>query len=120
MEKSLFVLLIVFVLVSSGCEKEGPKADYEISVNELLDVTFESNPSTGYSWIWANKEKVLVVDSADYVFYPRYPNMMGSPGIETWTLKGISKGMDTLKFHYSCSWISNSIIAKQEFTVKVK
>jgi len=119
MKESLFVFSVVFILAFSACEKESIKTDYEISVNELLDVSFESNPSTGYGWFWSNREKSSVVDSVDCVFHPRYPDMMGSPGIEIWTFKGIARGTDTLKFQYRFPG-RDSIISEEVFTIRVK
>ena len=42
--------------------------DYDILINEEFEVDFDSNPTTGYSWRWANSQAVEIVDSVGHSY----------------------------------------------------
>lgn len=106
-------LILIFLSVTfctlMGCEKEeifdlniNPKADYIINVGSTFQVNLTSNPSTGYSWKWANQESVTIVETTGHVFTADHAGM-GSPGTDTWTFVGRNTGSDNIKLIYTRS-----------------
>jgi len=95
-------------------------SDYEIKVNESFQVEFDSNPTTGFSWKWTNKQNVSIVESKGSEYVPSVPVRPGSGGKEIWKFKGRQSGSDTLKFQYVRSWDETSGNSTKIITVKVK
>jgi len=96
------------------------KTDYEIAVNESFQLELDSNPSTGYSWKWTNKQSVSIVETLDEEYIPSAPALIGSGGKEIWKFKGLKGGTDTIKLEYCHSWDPKSTVDTKEITVKVK
>ena len=121
--KALPITLFFLIINFSGCGKEDDNStiyNYEVSVDEQFQVDLISNPSTGYSWVWINKQAVSIIDSIGFNFIPDTPVMAGSGGTEIWTLKAVSRGIDTMKFEYCRFWEPNSTIDTKSIVVKVK
>jgi inhibitor of cysteine peptidase len=124
--KNLSIALVALVLVFSSCEKDEQnksdniKPDYEISINESFQLDLISNPTTGYSWKWTNREIVSIVDTIDHSYAPDTPILLGSGGKEIWKFKGIKTGIDTIKLEYKRSWESNSHLDSRKIVVKVQ
>ena len=122
--KILF-LITIFAFISCS-EKEvinNPdfiKSEYEISVNQSFQINLVSNPTTGYSWKWTNKQFVTVVDTFNNYYIPNKPILDGSGGKEVWNFKGIKTGADTIKLEYNRSWDPNSTIEIKKILVIVK
>jgi len=110
------------------CERENNfssdsiKADYEIAVNDSFKLVLASNPSTGYSWKWVNKQSVSIVDTFDYRFISNAhdKNIVGAGGKEIWKFKGLKAGLDTIKLAYNRSWEQNSTVDSVKVIVRVK
>lgn len=96
------------------------KADYEIEMNEQFQLNLVSNPSTGFKWKWINKQEVTVVDSVDYQYIEEDSNMIGCAGKETWTFKGVKKGVDTIKLEYRRPWEKQVSAKTKVIVVRVK
>ena len=59
-------------------------------------IKLESNPSTGYHWVAKyNKTQVQLVKKS---FKANNPNLMGSPGIETFVFNGVPGSKIDLKY----------------------
>ena len=95
-------------------------SDYEIEVNESFQVEFDSNPTTGFSWKWTNKQNVSIVESKGSEYVPSVPVRPGSGGKEIWKFKGRQSGSDTLTFQYGRSWEETEVISTKNINVKVK
>ena len=71
-------LLIVFVFLSTfllSCRKDNnnsnsTKMNYVISVNQSFQIDLKSCPSTGYEWVWTNKQFVSIVDTINCSIIP--------------------------------------------------
>lgn len=107
-------------LVRNKIDSENSKADYEVSVNEQFHIDLVSNPTTGYSWAWVNKQTIDIVDTIDRSFMVDTPVLVGSGGKEIWKFKGVKSGVDSIKMEYCRPWDSNSTIDSKIIVVKVK
>lgn len=115
---SLLVLLFTF----SGCKihSKAMKTAYEIGIGESFQIELASNPSTGYSWKWTNKQEVSVVDTIDNHYIADDPDKIGGGGREIWKFKGIKSGSEVIKLGYTRAWESGTEAVTQTITVNVK
>ena len=119
--KKIQFLLPLAILVSCNSQKN-IKADYEISKNEIFEISLISNPTTGYSWKWANKKPTSLLDTIGKSYIPTKvkDGIVGSGGTEIYKFKGNIVGIDTVKFEYCRSWEPNSTVETKKFIVKIK
>jgi len=74
---------------------------------QILVVTLESNPSTGYSWaVVENQDYILEQVGESEFVQPEQsdPPMVGAGGWEVFRLKAISPGQETLELVYRRAW----------------
>ncbi len=96
------------------------ETDYEIAVNDSVQIELDSNPTTGFAWKWTNKDSVTIVDTFDNQFIHKSPELVGCSGKEIWKFKGIKSGLDTIKMEYCRPWDLTSTVSSKTITVKVK
>lgn len=96
------------------------EADYEIAVNESIQIELNSNPTTGFAWKWTNKESVSIVNLTGTEYIPDAPALTGSGGKEIWKFTGLKSGTDTIKLEYCQPWDTTSTVNTKNITVKVK
>ena len=124
--ETLSITLFSLLLILSSCSNNGKKnndnmkTEYEIAVNESIQLELDSNPTTGYAWKWTNKDSVSIVDSTGMEYIPNTPDLTGSGGKEIWKFKGLKSGTDTIKMEYCRSWDTASTSASKNFVIKVK
>ncbi len=95
-------------------------SNYVIFINDTFQLELPSNPSTGYSWVWINKQPGSIVDTSNNSFLPDNPIWIGSGGNEIWKFKGEKAGIDTVKLEYCRSWEANSTIETKIIIVNVE
>jgi len=79
----------------------------ELKQDQILVVTLESNPSTGYSWKPTKNDKSILIQLGKAEFKPSEtsePPMVGSGGWEIFRFRAISAGQMTLELIYHRSW----------------
>ena len=116
--KTLISLTIILLCTLVSCKKDDQNNQLG-AVNSTFQIELISNPSTGYSWKWVNKESITIVDSANHNFTPYHPDRKGSSGIETWKFLGKTKGTEVLEFKYNRSWDPNSTVDEKAITITV-
>ena len=95
----------------------------ELGVGGSLIVTLESNPgSTGFQWGSADISDETVLQQVDQRYEaPEEGSMIGAPGKEIWTFKGLKKGESSISMEYSQPWEGGTKAAETfELTVVVK
>jgi len=98
--KKIIIIASIIILVLS-CEKEtGVPEIIETTTGETFKVDFEANWSTGYHWVWKNRDNITVADTTDLEFIPDDPGVEGSPGTEVWSFIAKQKGDQVLRFAY--------------------
>jgi len=124
--ETLSITLFSLLLILSSCSDNGKKnndnmkTEYEIAVNESIQLELDSNPTTGFAWKWTNKDSVSIVDSTGTEYIPNTPDLTGSGGKEIWKFKGLKSGTDTIKMEYCRSWDTASTSASKNIVIKVK
>jgi predicted secreted protein len=93
--------------------------DFELEINEIFTIEFQSNSSTGYSWMWVNMQSNSIVEKMETVFVNEHPEMSGRSSTEVWGFKGLAVGIVELKFEYKRAWLECSTIETKEIYVRV-
>jgi|GEM_PF-390781 len=81
-------------------------SDISIEIDEMFDISLESNPTTGYEWdVKECDYSVLELVNKDYVTAENQtPPVAGAGGLQNWTFKGLTDGETALKIVYWRSW----------------
>ncbi len=88
---------------------------------QVLVVTLESNPSTGYSWsVVENQDSILEQVGESEFVQPEQsdPPMVGVGGWEVFRFKAVSTGQETLELIYRRSW-ETDVEPANTFTIEV-
>ena len=79
----------------------------ELEQGQILVVTLESNPTTGYRWEQAENQESILQQMGEAEFKPSEtgePPLVGAGGWEIFRFKAISAGQMTLQLVYHRSW----------------
>jgi inhibitor of cysteine peptidase len=93
--------------------------DKQFKVGETFLIELESNPSTGYRWVIANRkeiQKCLLLKKeqtfpATQVAQNGTPNLAGAPGKQQWQFLAKCSANIQIRFEYRRSWESASVPA---------
>jgi inhibitor of cysteine peptidase len=87
--------------------EENNGGQVELEQGQILIVTLQSNPTTGYQWEVVENQESILEQSGEAQFKPSdegEPPMVGTGGWEIFRFKAISAGQMTLKLIYHRSW----------------
>jgi inhibitor of cysteine peptidase len=119
---SFFLALALF----SGCGTNGislTDADngkqITVKSGDVVTVTLESNPTTGYSWQVIEIDNAILLQDGDpeYKQSPGSESLVGAGGTETFRFKAVGTGETTLGLGYMRPW--ESVPPIQSFTVQI-
>lgn len=112
--KKWLTVLFVIVLLTGGCSVNEVRLNdshtgmqKELTRDQVLFVTLESNPTTGYSWQVAEIDKAVLrqVGNSEYKSSASgNPPVVGAGGAETFRFETVSAGNSTLKLVYRRPW----------------
>lgn len=92
-----------------------------VAVGEEFAITLESNPSTGYQWQLGKPLDEEIVKRVGSEYRQPGTNLLGAPGKEVWTFKGVGPGRTTIELNYLRSWEKNTpAVASRTFRVVVR
>lgn len=117
----VLVWVVLIAQLQTACSKQttGSEVDnYTLQIGQYVDVTFNANPSTGYSWAWMNKAAVTTVDSVAAISVSTN-NVPGSPSQEIWRFKAVKAGSDSIKFRYAQPWVGGAVGETRTLFIKV-
>jgi inhibitor of cysteine peptidase len=107
------VILSVFLAASCAASQEiqvGQRQNngqVELEKGQILTVTLDSNPTTGYRWELLQLDATLLqqVGQSDYKpAAPVAPGMVGRGGTETFRFQAAGPGSGSLKLGYRRPW----------------
>ncbi len=125
------LLVLVVTMVLSGCQNpfvKGPVkltetdagSTVEMNVGDMLQVTLEGNPTTGYDWEMASGD-AAVLEQLGASTYKADSDLMGAGGQVTLRFKAVAAGQTTLQLVYHRPWETDEPPAETfEVTVIVK
>ncbi len=72
--------------------------------NGTLNITLESNPSTGYAWVIVGNYSKAVLNEGANGSIPAEQAMPGAPGKQYFLLNAVGEGETTIFLEYKRSW----------------
>ena len=96
---------------------------HQLKVGEVMAITLESNPSTGYAWYATSSDPDVMAQmgEAQYQepeFSPSEP-MLGAAGTETLYFTAVGVGTTTLTLDYKRGWETN-VAPEKTITITVE
>jgi inhibitor of cysteine peptidase len=126
--KKWLVALFVIVLLTGGCSPTQVQINQahngvqkELTRGQILLVTLDSNPTTGYSWQVAEVNPAVLRQSGDAEYKPQSasdPPRVGAGGTETFRFEAANAGATTLKLVYQRPW-EKDVAPLLTYTVQV-
>lgn len=92
-----------------------------IKVGQKAQFAIQSNPSTGYTWNWVNKDdsQLELVDTEVEETQSK-PMMIGAPSKVVYTFKAKKEGEGTVEMHLFRPWLGDSsTVEKSIYRFKV-
>ncbi len=130
MKKSMYLIVFVLLIVSlTACggggedvalRAEDAGKEVTLQVGEKIQVTLDSNPTTGYQWDVEDVDESVLKQQGDSVYRAETsnPNIVGSGGEETFTFEAVGTGTTTLKLIYHQPW-EEGVEPAEVFTLRV-
>lgn len=126
--RSSFVFLLTGVLLLAGCSPASNDVEIgadangtqiELDAGQLLVVSLESNPSTGYGWHVAEIDESILkqVGEIEFVQEPTDEQIVGAGGTEVLRFEAAGAGTTTLTLTYNRVW--EDVDPEETFTVTV-
>lgn len=121
------MILLIVLLLTAGCGSQVVEVrdaedggQVELKVGEVLTVTLESNPTTGYSWEIVQTDEAVLSQQGEveYQQSPQSQGLVGAGGTETFRFKAVGPGKITLKLIYHRSW-EKGVEPIQTYTLQV-
>ncbi len=107
-------LSLTLLLLATSCTGHGPvkvtTADaghtIELYQGEDLQVSLDSNRSTGFRWTFVNSSPAIVIPMGepDYVQQMTSSGQVGAGGTEIWRLRATDIGRQSIRFEYRRPW----------------
>jgi len=111
--KNLTVVLLLIVIIAAGCGPTGEvrldmadnSRQIEVEVSQILAISLESNPTTGFGWELVELEDPILQLMGEAEFQPsESKEVVGAGGTENFRFKAVSAGQTTLTLVYRRSW----------------
>jgi len=75
----------------------------KLNKGQMLVITFEANPTTGYTWEVAELNANVLRQVGEIEFHPE-SNKIGSGGVQTLRIEAVNVGQTSLKLAYHRPW----------------
>jgi inhibitor of cysteine peptidase len=122
------VVLLILVLSTSGCsggsdggivviDQSTNESTLTLRVGQELELSLESNPTTGYIWQLTDLEGGVLVQLGE-VEYSSGSELVGGGGVETFRFAAEKPGSATLRLEYLRPW-EEGIAPEKVFSVEV-
>ena len=111
--KNSIVVMLLMAIIAAGCGPTGEisldMADngrqIEAEVGQILAISLESNPTTGFGWELVEIEDPTLQLMGEAEFQPsESKEIVGAGGTETFRIEAVSAGQTTLTLVYRRSW----------------
>lgn len=89
----------------------------ELDPSQALELSLESNPSTGYGWQVDGMDSKVLRQSGDE--FKATSDKVGAPGMQVLRFEGTTKGLTTLKLSYRRPW-EKGVKPLKSFSVAVQ
>jgi inhibitor of cysteine peptidase len=122
----IFLLISTLMLVSCSSSakeikigKEASGTQVELRPGQVLVISLESNPSTGYGWHIAEIDEAIIkqVGETEFNQQPSDKQLVGAGGEEVLRFEAVGSGTTTLSLTYDRIW--ESVPPEDSFTVTI-
>jgi inhibitor of cysteine peptidase len=105
------IILSVFLVLAAGCgasrevkvDADDNGKSVDLKVGQVLVLSLESNPTTGYAWEPVDFEGGVLQQEGDWEFKPA-SDAVGASGVQTFRLKATEAGSMELKLLHHRPW----------------
>lgn len=87
-----------------------------VPLNDLLLITLESNPTTGYDWIFSVAPDSRILKLLKFYQEVINPNIVGSPSLEHWLYEAVGEGTTRIELVYKRPW-EMTVPPEQTFSI---
>jgi predicted secreted protein len=92
--------------------------DMEVRVNDVIEISLCSNPSTGFQWSeQAQIGDPAILEQTGHEYIEPGSAQPGAPGREVWTFRALQEGETNIYWEYSQPWDGGT---KQEWTLELE
>jgi len=94
----------------------------QLAIGQVLAITLESNPSTGYAWLVGQVDPAILTQLGDPTYQEGETDttpVVGAPGTETYYFQAAATGTTTLTLEYKRGWETN-VAPEKTFTITVE
>ena len=102
---------------SVNLDKAANGSSVELAKGQMLVISLESNPTTGYSWEVVEPDEAVLRQVGEAEFTPQ-SDLIGASGVEVLRLEGTGAGKMTLKLVYHRPW-EKDVEPLETFAVEV-
>jgi inhibitor of cysteine peptidase len=113
-------LCVARIVSAEETVREGPIA-IEAEVGKLFAITLDANPTTGYTWQFAQPLDASILKLAGSEFKRTDDKLIGSGGQQVWTFRALDQGATTISLKYVRPWEKDAPPARiVTYTVTVR
>ena len=94
----------------------------QLKKGEVMSVTLEANPSTGYSWFVNISDQKVIIQMAETEYQEASPNttpILGAPVEKTFLFQAVEAGQATITLDYKRGW-ETDVAPEQMITIMVE
>jgi inhibitor of cysteine peptidase len=115
----LLVLSLLAGCISNEIKLGASDSGRQIELNkgQVLVITLEANPSTGYTWEIAELDTHVMHQIGETEFQPE-SNLLGAKGMQTLRFEAVNTGQTPLKLVYHRPW-EKGVEPLQIFSIQV-
>jgi inhibitor of cysteine peptidase len=89
----------------------------ELATGQILVITLESNPTTGYSWQVVDSGGAMLQQVGEAEFQPQ-SDLMGASGVEVLRFEAITTGQAKIELAYQRPW-EKDVAPLETFSIQV-
>ncbi|MGD2251566.1 MAG: protease inhibitor I42 family protein [Anaerolineales bacterium] len=120
------VLLSIAVLPLAACGASGEveldmtdnRSQVELEVGQVLVISLEGNPTTGYTWEIGGIEESVLRQVGEAVFEAE-SDLVGAGGVQTLRFEAVGVGQTSLALVYHRSW-EEGVAPLETFSVQIE
>jgi len=122
---SIYILAVLVTgCLTTGCKPNEVKLDernsgrrIELAKGQVLAISLKANPTTGYTWEVVEIDKHVLEQEGEAEFKPQ-SDLIGAPGVETFSFRAVNAGETFLKLGYRRPW-EKDVETERTFSLRV-
>lgn len=125
---SVLVILLAVCVIILAVTNRGYKAESFVSDGEgwsasvkgsEMTLELPSNPTTGYSWVVTERNKVFTTDYNDFIPDETEEGLVGTGGTTAFHVVALKEGTDTMRMQYKQDWDGGQVDGTYDLTLNI-